>query len=449
MNTPRIQKSASILGFIVFLLLLIIQSSLVLAALKFDPIRSLTAGFPGDRPDQPRVAYNSRHNEYLVVYQYHSDIMAGPDQIHAARLSADGKYIANYVISDLPNDCRQPDVEYDPARDRYLVVWSYDRNDDGANRDIHGRFVPRSGPVASLPSMKIGGFATWNETFPRLAYGAVDQDFFVVCELKTDSTLNPSVAGFRVPADGSPAWHYMYIRKSPSTGPRMHPDIAYNPQRDEFLVVYDNSLDIYGNVFSGHATNGQFYNITDIGLLMSSMSGFNDYPAVAFSGSANYYIITWDSYRTSGDRDIYARYYPGGHLQPAAVYIERLDNNSDHDRSSAVSCSIGGPGCLVLWTVNHNSTMYTFGREIVLKSDASGALSSHASGFYAPLDNLGATSSWTVGVPTVGIAGGRKNYYLSFTGKSTNTLNVYGRNTIFHSFPWPMFLPAIINAHVQ
>ena len=87
-------------GFIFFCLLLTFQSSLVSAALEFNPTLSLTAGFPGDLPDGARVAYNSRHREYLVVYQYHNSILPGPDQIHAARLSADGKYIANYIISD-------------------------------------------------------------------------------------------------------------------------------------------------------------------------------------------------------------------------------------------------------------------------------------------------------------------------------------------------------------
>ena len=443
-------------AFLVFLfLLLAFFSSLCGAAnLQFDPIRSLTAGYPGDRPDQPRVAYNSRHNEYLVVYQYHNDILAGPDQIHAARLSADGKYIANFVISDLPHDCRQPDVDYDPVRDRYLVVWSYDRNGDGANWDIHGRFVPRNGPVASLASMKIGGFATWNETSPRLAYGAVDQDFFVVSDLTFDNARQPSIVGFRVPADGSPSWYFMTIHEDTYQQSRMHPDITYNPTLDEYLVVYDDTLDVSGQLFLGHATYGQFYNITYIGLAITELlppaaplPGIHMFPGVAFSRSANYYIIVWNTMTTSGGRDIYARYYPGGYPQPQpeTVHIERLDNSTDQDFVPTVGCTTGGPGCLALWIVNHNSSLHTFGREIVLKSDASGELTGHATGFFAPLDNLGATSSWTNSHPFVAIAGGRKNYYLGFTGKSANAINVYGRNTVFHPFPWPMFLPAIIN----
>jgi hypothetical protein len=452
MKIFRLNNSALVIGSLVFCLFLTFQACPVSANLEFDPTRSLTAGFPGDRPDLPRVAYNSRHNEYLVVYQYHNDIIPGPDQIHAARLAANGSYIANYVISDLAHDCRQPDVDYDPVRDRYLVVWSYDRNDNGANWDIHGRFVPADGPIASLPSMKIGGFATWNETSPRLAYGAVDQDFFVVSDLAFDNARQPEIVGFRVPADGSSSWHYMAIHEDTYQEPRQHPDIVYNSQRDEFLVVYDDNLDIYGHVFPGHATNGQYYNITDIGLAMTELSppaiplpGLHLFPAIAFSRSANYYIILWDTMTTSGSRDIYARYYPGGNTQPATIHIERLDNSSDQEFVPTVACRSGGPGCLAIWVVNHNSTLYTFGREIVLKSDASGELTGHATGFYAPLDNLGATSSWTSSYPFAGIAGGRKNFYLGFTGKSANAINVYGRNSVFHPFPWPMFLPAIIN----
>ncbi len=244
----------------------------------------------------------------------------------------------------------------------------------------------------------------------------------------------------------------MTIHEDTYQEPRQHPDIAYNPQRDEFFVAYDDNLDIYGHVFPGHATNSQFYNITDIGLAMTELPapaaplpGIHFYPAIAFSRSANYYIIIWNTVTNSGGRDIYARYYPGGNQQPATTHIERLDNSADQDFVPTVGCSRGGPGCLALWIVNHNNTLHTFGREIVLKSDASGELTSHATGFYAPLDNLGATSSWTSSYPFAGIAGGRKNYYLSFTGKSPNAINVYGRNTVFHPFPWPMYLPGIIN----
>ena len=440
-------KMHSLLILVLFLLVAVPSGA---ADLQFAPTRSLTAGWPGDLPAGSRVAYNSRHKEYLVVYQYHNTILSGPDQIHAARLSADGSYIANYVVSDLPNSCRQPDVEYDPLNDRYLVVWTYDRNGDNNNWDIHGRFVPVTGPVDTLPSMKIGGFATWDEFRPRLAYGAVGHDFFVVCTLDFDTARQPAVAGFRVPADGSPAWHYTTIHEDTYQSRRMHPDIAYNPRRDEFMVVYGDGADIYAHIFSGHATYSQFYNVTDIGLPITELTppntplpGIHDNPEIAFSRNADFYIIIWETDRYTNSGKIWARYYPDD-AGSSPVYMERLDNSRDHDRECAVSCTTGRPGCLVTWIVNHNNTLYTFGREIILKSNAAGNLSSHDTGFFAPLDNLGAASSWSV-YPTIGVAGGAKNYYLAFTGLGSNATYMLGRNSIFSDFPWPMFLPAIIS----
>ncbi len=451
MKKKRNELTGKTINIILCCLLLCLLPAAESAGLEFNSTRSLTAGFPGDQPGGPRVAYNSRRNEYLVVYEYHNDIMQGSSQIHAARLSADGKYIANYIISDLPNNCMQPDVDYDPVNDRYLVVWSYDRLGNNGDKDVYGRFVPATGPVDNLPGMTIGGFSTWHESYPRLAYGAIDQDFFVVFNLETGGANQPGIAGFRVPADGSPSWHYMSIHEDTYQGPRMHPDIAYNPVRDEFMVVYDNAEDIYGHIFPGHSTYGQFYNITDIGLAMTELPapatplpGIHDFPAISFSPGANYYMITWDSNRAAGHGDIYARYYPGGNTLPATVYMELLDNSADHDRNSSVACKNDGTGCLALWIVKHNGALFTFGREISLKSDATGALISHDTGFYAPLDNLGPASSWSR-YPTVAIAGGRKNFYLGFMGKRSNITNIFGRNTIFTSFSWPMFLPAIIH----
>ncbi len=435
-------------------LLLLVPVASGAAALQFAPTRSLTAGWPGDLPDRSRVAYNSRHKEYLVVYQYHNSILSGPDQIHAARLSVDGSYIANYVVSDLPNNCRQPDVEYDPLNDRYLVVWTYDRNGDNNSWDIHGRFVPVSGPVDTLPSMKIGGFATWDESWPRLAYGAVDHDFFVVFNLDFNTARQPAIAGFRVPADGSPSWHHTTIHEDTYQSSRMHPDIAYNPQRDEFVVVYDDGANIYVHIFAGHATYSQFYNVTDIGLPITKLTppnttlpGIHDHPAIAFAPGASYYFITWDTNRETGSGDIWACYYPGGATMPAAYYRQRLSGSGDHETGASVACRNDTSSCLAVWIVDHNDVFYTMAREVVLESDNNGELTRYETVFSQPLDNLAPVTSWWVGNPFTAIAGGSKNYYISFPAIGQNTVLLQGRNSILSDFPWPMFLPAIISGH--
>jgi len=415
------------------------------AALQFAPTRSLTAGWPGDLPDKTRVAYNSRHREYLVVYQYHNSILPGPDQIHAARLSASGEYIANYVISDLPNSCIQPDVAYDPVFDRYLVVWSYDTANDGTDYgwDIYGQFIPWSGPTDTLASFEVANGVDEHpgsfhlevaEKNPRISHDANNKTFLIVMEAFPVGSSKSYITGTKVVASGANHWQNLTILVGDSFA---HPDVAYDSYKDEFLVVFDvedlASRMIYGVFVPGEQAPGthdelRFYSqLTPISV-GQMLYGGHSLPAISFCPVTNMFLIVWVTNRHVDSGEIFARYLPSRAFVPPSQtsYLERLDTGgSDFVNLVDVACGANTGwlpnnrntgDCLVTWTLRHDNSFWSFGRQLTIVASPIAQLFSHATGFYGPLHNLGALSSWGTDEPRIGVASGPDNFSTIFTG---------------------------------
>ena len=73
---------------------------------------------------QPAVAYNSRHDEYMVVW--YND--RGPTRdIYARRIDTNGTLLSSFTVTHNANFWNyDPDIAYNPLQDEYLVVWTYE-----------------------------------------------------------------------------------------------------------------------------------------------------------------------------------------------------------------------------------------------------------------------------------------------------------------------------------
>ena len=190
----------------------------------------------------PAVAYNSKHHEYLVVW--HNEWSGGRTDIYAQRVTEAGEVKSWFAVTADPHkDRAQPAVAYDPVNDRYLVAWTYDFWGNGSDWDIYGRFIPWDGPDTSLTEFAIGSGPT-NEWQPKVAYARTQEEFLVVW-----GTEHPTMPGYtsgrRVKtANTFPAGAFTIA--SHLTEFRVRPDVAYNLARNEYLVTYDNFVDVYG-----------------------------------------------------------------------------------------------------------------------------------------------------------------------------------------------------------
>jgi hypothetical protein len=300
----------------------------------------------------PAAAYNPNRDEYLVVW--HNKWGASRD-IYAQRVTGTGELLSWFSVESyvpLPtytNDRAQPSVAYDSTRDRYLVVWAYDVNGDGSNWDIHGIFVNWDGPIDGLHEFVICDWPTSQQWNPKVAYSPVKDEFMIVWW--TDHPSVPDyISGRRMNAangDLSPSDSDFTI--SNPTWPRINPEIAYNNWRNEYLVVYDDTQDIYGTRYTatGAALKGGEFAI-------AGWPGQEILPSVAYCLDYDQYLVAWQNPQP----DIYARFVSGEGINSIVLHLE---STSVAEINPIVACNQAGTQFMVTWQQQFSSATGPYG----------------------------------------------------------------------------------------
>ena len=307
----------------------------------------------------PEAAYNSIHDEYLVVYQNtHSD---GSRDIYATRLNGKGEFISWFSIRNGSDqmpvaDKLEPSVAYDPVYDRYLVVFSYDFNNANNDWDIHGQMIPWDGPDSNFNEFYINA-DSGNQTSPKVVYSTVMEEFLVTWEDDgSGASLPPCISWQRVAASdqslvGSSTTIYNFGYYW------INPDVAYNTGSNEYLLVFeDNGGDIWGTRIDATgdpitptlATAPEFY--------IANWGERETKPAVASCGDQDQYLVSWQSNQTRTGDDIYARFVSGNGT-PGNVY--ELFAGQGDDQESDVTCRRAGNEYFVSWQAEYSDVHQT------------------------------------------------------------------------------------------
>ncbi|MDF1513595.1 MAG: hypothetical protein P1S60_07285 [Anaerolineae bacterium] len=135
---------------------------------------------------RPEIAYNSWHNEYLVVYDNTKDILA-------TRYTGNGNPITPIVpltsgsvefgIAGWLGDETQPSVDYCRYSDQYLVAWQ------NPQPDIYARFVNADSTMDGGPLHL--DYTSVYETEPQVACSATGDSFLVVWQQQFSSLTGP------------------------------------------------------------------------------------------------------------------------------------------------------------------------------------------------------------------------------------------------------------------
>lgn len=300
----------------------------------------------------PAVAYNSIHDEYLVVWH---NSWGGNSDIYAQRINGQGELLSWFAVgptaplNPYPNDRVQPSVAYDSKNDRYLVVWAYDTSGNGSNWDIHGIMVNWDGPIQGLHQFIISDWPT-QQWVPKVAYSGVEEEFMIVW--RTDHPSVPDyISGRRMKAsDGSFPSTGSDFTISHITQGRVNPEISFNLWRNEYLVVYDNTEDVFGSRFSGKGVplaGGEFG--------IAGWPGAEVLPSVAYCWENDQYLVAWQNPQP----DIYARFINGdGTLDGGPLH---LDFTSVAEIKPKVACNQAGSQFLVTWQQQYSSASGPYG----------------------------------------------------------------------------------------
>jgi hypothetical protein len=351
-------------------ILILLVSVLILSVAVVDPQDSLAVG--GIHPDhplavngtepltgppfpvsersssesQPAIAYNPIDKEFLVVWSNYW----GPSawDIYAQRISFDGRLLSWFYVGD----GWFPDVAYNPANNSFLVV--YQREDPVNGDDIWARRVTFAGPLD--PEFPVANTSA-QEWHPSVAFNEHGnfQDFMVVWE-KSDQIQAQRVAGLPQGGPGGSELIGPKLDVSQSGKLAWWPDIAYNLNRNEYLVVYQQESAPASFVFDVYGRR-----ITADSILLPEQaidsSGNDQYlPKVAaFSpNNATPYLVVFGDKWNDSQGDVRGYLVDGDGLPHSLVNISTATNIYEGDADVVSSVAMGG--YTVIWVSTDGAT---------------------------------------------------------------------------------------------
>lgn len=210
---------------------------------------------PGDQ-ENPAIVYNSQHQEFLAAY----NVSGGT--INIARLSNTGAVLFNDPPVTYAFNGESPALAYNSAADQYLLVWC-----EGADIKMT-RFNGIGELIIPTVTISTPGIA-WSVAHPAVDFNVHGswENFLVVWEAEvqkgavtTNIVMARRVAGVSGAGDGGGEFIGGEFEIASSTTEwNTEPDVAYNLNHNEFLVVYtrDSSMginpqvqDVYGTLIN-------------------------------------------------------------------------------------------------------------------------------------------------------------------------------------------------------
>ncbi len=284
----------------------------------------------------PRVAYNSDNDEYMVVWTSNTEdgSSAGGYEIWARRLAYDPSDVlipvgTNSRISQLGPDGNSAfnsfaaDIVYNSTQHEYFFVYTADTNADGYvdnEFEIYGQSLDGEGNI----------------------------------------TCSPLIFSINSPANGNAAYY------------GWHPALAFNSRDNQYMLVWSGNdgylavgkTEIWGSMISGEVRS------TIVNPFLISSSGQScdtckaDYPAVAYDSLDNRFMVSWiGSNNTSGDSsdefEAWGRvYFPSGSPVAAQARYSNMGPSGDANYdvfTVALAHSPRYQHFLLVWAAENNT----------------------------------------------------------------------------------------------
>ncbi len=283
---------------------------------------------------EPSVAYNSKHDEYLVVW-------GDPYNIYGQRINSRGELLGDdfSIAENLSVREFSPDVTYDATHDQYLVVWVHEHST--SDWDIYGRLIPYDGSSSLYNEFPIDSSSS-NSLNPKVVYALAQGYFLVVWE---DAPAAPGLHTIhgRLVNEAGVISATKHTLASHASQHRANPNVAYNLARNEYLVVYDDTdpsvwvihnESVYATRFAG--------DVTQLGSEFIIANGADDEikPAVAACNSADQYLVAFTAVHASGQA-LYLRYVAGDGNPGGSIYQVDLSISSSPYSETDLACRWG------------------------------------------------------------------------------------------------------------
>jgi hypothetical protein len=285
-----------------------------------------------DEQNRPSIDFDGTN--YLVVWD---DQRSGSGyDIYGTRIDTSGTVLnpAGIAISTAADNQHMPSVSFDGTN--YLVAW-YDHR-DGANYDIYGARVNTSGVVQEPSGIAIANIDVQQLTPAVTSYSG---QWLTVWRDNRNGGYT-DIYGSRISASGT-VTDPSGILIAASAQAQSKPAVASDSTN--YLVVWQEDrgggppFDIYGMRIDASGRQ-----LDPDAIAISTSTGSQEYPAVAFDNDS-IYLVVWQDDR-SGSHDIYgARVSTSGNvLDPPGIAISTATG-----RQRFPSVAFDGTNFLVVW----------------------------------------------------------------------------------------------------
>ena len=313
-----------------------------LGALIGAPIQVSTTGAPGDTTRgaaRPVVAYDTKADEYLVVWSADGLALDNKFEIFAQRLSGAGTTLGGVMQvsstgspGSASRDAYNPAVDYSPELDQYLVAWEADGLALDNKFEIFAQPVAGGGaPTGAAARISTTGSdldATRDAFSPAVSHGSNPAEYLVAWRADSLGVDNKfEVFAERVGGAGAPTGSAIRLSRTGSdtdaTQSALKPALAYNPLGNEFLASWRADTVLGGSKFevfvSRIAADGT---VLDANVQMSrtglATDAFRDAfnGAIAYHPASNDFLVAWwaDGLALDNKFEIFARRFVGGIL---------------------------------------------------------------------------------------------------------------------------------------
>jgi hypothetical protein len=192
----------------------------------------------------PAAAFDPTHNRYLVVWQDHR--LGAVWEIFGQWVNATGTLEGlNFLLGNPGGEKLFPQVAYDPVNQRFLVVWN---QRVGLKSYVYGRIINGDGSFLSGDFL-IAGSSTCDRRYPQTAFDPASQRYLVVWDRQCGGVS--TVGGRSIKADGlMPDLEFGIVAE---VGENLRlPGIVQASSSQEFLVIWEkeSSREIYGSLLN-------------------------------------------------------------------------------------------------------------------------------------------------------------------------------------------------------
>ena len=292
----------------------------------------------------PAVAYNSALGEFLVIWAQQFQVGSEDYDIYAQRVSIYGNPVGGIITIDYsPDSDSYPDIAYNPITGEYLAVW--ERYQSGQS-EIYARRLNASGdPI--YDGIFIASDSV-DESGAAVAYDGRTGEFLVVYHIESDDG-NYDIFGQRVSSIGDLSGGLILI--STASGNQMDPQLAYNLNTDQYLVVWQDER-VYRAIY-GQRVNGMGGRVGENFAVADQGSNYRNYPQVAFQLNANEYMVTWSINVPGEDVNIFRRRVPASGVitEPESL----VSGESTLERYPVIAAG-GGMTYLLAWQDNRDTS---------------------------------------------------------------------------------------------